>query len=677
MKPITKDSYMHTKCLIVMMVTLLLSGCVPESKKVLTEVNQNFASPDFQKVTSYQHSMQTDSLMGLLDDKDPTTRFLATRAFASHQDPKALDKLYTLLDDPVIKVRSMAAYAIGQIGSTASEPALIEGFRQRDTMSVDNAANGEILASLGKISELPIAKFITDAENYQDKDTLLLEGRLRSLYNFGLRGITDPAITQYVVDAVRNPNLSDKARLYAAHYMARTKDLDIEKVQFQIAEAFVDEQDPIIKMALATALKHTSNPEILSTLINQLDLEQDYRVVCNIIRSLSSYEGEAIVPSIVKMLRSDNVHIARTAAEYISKVGDPADAYKYRDVAKDSIAAPVKTAIYEAIFSRLPHYYEKTKNATRWQVQQALAKESDTYNKIGYLKALGQDPSSYDYIMKYSDTTNNVIIKTAAMDALGSILAHKDFNAIYQSVARSNRRKILNHVREGIASNDEGIIGAAANIIADPESGLKELIDSTDFLSQAKASLKLPGQVESVHAVERALAHLRGVTKPNLTKLDNFKSLDWHVLKEMTGNSKAIIKTTKGIFSIQFFPNEAPETVQNFISLSNKDFYDGMVFHRVVPNFVIQTGSPRGDNYGGADYVIRSELGPRAYDGEGYVGMASAGPHTESTQWFVTHSPTPHLNGKYTIFAQVIEGMDVVHNIQVGDQITDIIISHL
>ena len=92
---------------------------------------------------------------------------------------------------------------------------------------------------------------------------------------------------------------------------------------------------------------------------------------------------------------------------------------------------------------------------------------------------------------------------------------------------------------------------------------------------------------------------------------------------------------------------------------------------------MIQTGSPRGDNYGGADYVISSEVGPRHYDDEGYVGMASAGYHTESTQWFVTHSPTPHLDGNYTLFGKISEGMNVVHDIQVGDQITDVIITDL
>jgi len=654
-----------------------LVQCVPDSGKVLTEVTLTHETSSFQKVINYQSAGNVDSLISLLSSNDPTIRYLASRSFATIPSEAALPKLHAMLDDPVIKVRSMAAYALGQQRNSDSEQALITGFRQRDTMSVDNEANGAILTALGKISNQSIAAFIASAEGYREQDTLLVEGQMRSLYQFGLRGISSPEIIQKAVDAVRNPVLTDLARLYAAHYLARTKNLNIDKVKFQIAEAFVDEGNPNIKMALATALKNTSDPEILTTLLSQMNLEQDYRVKCNIIGSLSSFTHELVLPTILEALKSDNIHIAKKAADYVATNGTANDAYKYRDIAKDSIPTSIKTAIYESVFRQLPHYYEKTKNATRWQVQQSLAKETNPYAIIGYLKALGHDPSNTNYIMTYADTTTNIVVKTAAIEALGTILSHKDFNAIHQSLTRSTRRKVLAFIQEQMTLNDEGITGAAANIIADPNSLLKPLIDSTDFLKNALAGLKAPQQLESIHAIEKALAHVRGVTKPTLTQAANFKSLDWTKMNEITDKTKAIVKTTRGIFTITFYPIESPESVQNFISLAESDFYDDMFFHRVVPNFVVQTGSPRGDNYGGADYVIHSELGPRSYDEAGYVGMASAGPNTESTQWFVTHSPTPHLNGRYTIFGKVTEGLDVIHNIQVGDKITDIIISHL
>ena len=126
---------------------------------------------------------------------------------------------------------------------------------------------------------------------------------------------------------------------------------------------------------------------------------------------------------------------------------------------------------------------------------------------------------------------------------------------------------------------------------------------------------------------------------------------------------------------MKMWTNNAPASVGNFIQLAKSGFYDGKIFHRVVPNFVVQTGCPRGDGYGGLDYSLRSELPMVYYDRAGYVGMASAGPDTECTQWFITHSPTPHLDGRYTIFGEVMEGMEVLHSLNIGDTIEKIIIT--
>ena len=251
-------------------------ACVPESKRILTEVNFNSQNKVFQEITDFQYAQQTDSLLPYLASKNPTERYLAARAFASHQDKTALDSLYKLLDDPIVKVRAMSAYAIGQIRDESSEPHLLSGFRQKDTMSVDNASNAAILESIGKLGASNLSKYMINAEGYRDTDTLLIVGLMKSLYNFALRGITTPEMVNKAVETVRNQALPSKMRLYAAHMLARPRVLDIETVKFQIAEAYVNESDTNIKMALASALRHTNDPEIQNTLLTQLDLEQDY-----------------------------------------------------------------------------------------------------------------------------------------------------------------------------------------------------------------------------------------------------------------------------------------------------------------------------------------------------------------------------------------------------------------
>jgi len=111
----------------------------------------------------------------------------------------------------------------------------------------------------------------------------------------------------------------------------------------------------------------------------------------------------------------------------------------------------------------------------------------------------------------------------------------------------------------------------------------------------------------------------------------------------------------------------SPATCINFYQLAKSGFFNGKNFHRVISNFVAQGGCTRGDGYGSLDYTIRSEFAPAYYDDEGWVGMASAGPHTECTQFFITHAPTPHLDGKYSLFGKVTEGMDNVHKLSPGD----------
>ena len=662
--------------LAVLLITLVFA-CVPESKKLLTVVAYSSKDALFQRITNYQHDGNTDSLLFELKSKNPTARFLAARAFASHNDPRSLDSLYTLLNDPIVKVRAMSAYAIGQQRSSLSEQSLIRGFRQKDTMSVDNSGNAAILEAIGKLGGAPLAKYIASADGYRPTDTLLYQGQMKSLFQFAFRDVTGPELTKKALAVVRDPVLPSKARLYAAHYMARAKVLDIEDIKFQIAESMVEENDANIKMALVLALRHTTDLEIQTTLLTQLDLEQDYRVVCNLIRTLSNYDYKMVLPKILELLKSDNIHIAHTAASYLAEKGDPNDVSQYRAILRDSLPWQVKTHLYQSVIKSLPYYYTKTKNASRWNCQQDLAKETNPVAQRAYLKALGYDPENYKFIMDYIDKTEDPVLKTAGMEALGTILAHKDFNFIYQAVSRSNRRKILAYMMTGMQTNDEGIVGAVANAIATPEAGLKELIDSTNFLLDAKEKLQMPGQIESVHAIENALAYLRGVNNPVLSKATNYKPTNWPLLSEYNNKVKAIVKTDKGAFTINLYLDEAPISVLNFIELSKADFYDNKIFHRVVPNFVVQTGSPRGDNYGGADYVISSEVGPLHYDDQGYVGMASAGLHTESTQWFVTHSPAPHLDGKYTIFGKISDGMNVIHDIQVGDKIIDVIITDL
>ena len=138
---------------------------------------------------------------------------------------------------------------------------------------------------------------------------------------------------------------------------------------------------------------------------------------------------------------------------------------------------------------------------------------------------------------------------------------------------------------------------------------------------------------------------------------------------------KIQIQTERGNITIEMFEDEAPNTVANMISLIEKGFYDGLDFHRVIPDFMIQGGCPHGTGTGGPGYDFDDECTPnRRHDSAGVLSMANAGPGTNGSQFFITHGPTPHLDGKHTVFGKVTEGQEVVDEIKQGDVMQTVLV---
>ncbi|MDH3529211.1 MAG: peptidylprolyl isomerase, partial [Acidobacteriota bacterium] len=187
---------------------------------------------------------------------------------------------------------------------------------------------------------------------------------------------------------------------------------------------------------------------------------------------------------------------------------------------------------------------------------------------------------------------------------------------------------------------------------------------SPDYLVRRKAhdiaeelGLKLPIAVDKVRFGEKGNARL---IRANYERAATRKK------------AAAVLTTTKGEFRIEFFPQAAPLTVENFVNLAKSGYFNGLAIHRVVPNFVVQDGDPRGDGSGGPGWHIRCEINEIGYE-RGSVGMALSGKDTGGSQWFVAHSPQPHLDGGYTVFGKVNEeNMLVVDRLARGDIIKKI-----
>jgi len=144
--------------------------------------------------------------------------------------------------------------------------------------------------------------------------------------------------------------------------------------------------------------------------------------------------------------------------------------------------------------------------------------------------------------------------------------------------------------------------------------------------------------------------------------------------------TRANFETSMGNFTIELFEQQAPKTVENFVKLAAKNFYDGVIFHRVIDGFMIQGGDPTGTGRGGPGYQFADEFHPQLkHTSEGMLSMANAGPNTNGSQFFITLTATPHLDGKHAVFGKVVEGMDVVKKIgktptKAGDRpVTDVV----
>jgi len=658
-----------------MALMITINSCVPPSNEIITDINNANSDLVYQGIYNHQDKQNIDSVLLYFNHSNPGYRLAAVNAMASIQSELSIDSLVEILGDPIIEVRTAAAYALGQIGNLETVDPLMNAFVNKDTSDVDNVFNSTILEAIGKTGNKSLLDVLASVESYRITDTLLLLGQSRAIYRYANRGINTQKGTNRMVELASNQAYPNEVRVIAANYLARAKDIDISKSQFRIAEALIGASDPNVRMAIALALRKVTEPDILKILQSQFIVEKDYRVKVNILKAFGSYKYIDNIDLILDHLDDENIHVANAAAQYLVDHGKRDDVEIYKTFAKKNLDHTVRAKIYASVLKHLPSYYIESRALIRSSLLRYLKElKGKPYVAKHYVAALGQDPYSYAYLKEAAIDSGVVTIRTAGMEALSKIVSGKSFVNTFRFRSDRVKIEILDIIKEQFAKGDVGTMAIGAGILSNEKIGYRNLIQNDSFLIAAAAKLSLPREIETYNEIKKALAYINNV-KYKAEKNSYNHPINWKTLATVSDSTIAVVRTNKGNFTIKLFGNTTPGSVANFIDLANDDFFDNKVYHRVVSNFVIQGGCPRGDGYGSLDYSIRSELPQLYYDDEGYVGMASAGLNTEGTQWFVTHSPTPHLDGKYTIFGKVTEGMDVVHQIVEGDKIIDVIIS--
>ncbi len=651
---------------------VLAQGCIPPSDEVKTEISLDARSPVFQRVVDFQDRKEADSLYVFFRDEDPSWRYLAARAFASIRDGSGIDSLQRLLRDPVVRVRAAAAYAIGQTGDERGARPLLQAFERTDTAGVFAFSNAAILEAVGKCGGEEELKALATISTYQATDTLLLLGQARGVYQFALRGKVAPEGTARMLQLACSKVYPTEVRLQAAHYLQRAPGIDLTGAGGQLSGAIAQEPEADVRMALATALGKTLSEEALPALLKLRGSDPDYRVRCNVLAAYANYPYDSVQLDVQRALSSAQEQEAVRAAGYFLENGIARDASSYWQWAKDSLPAMVQLGLYRAANRHLPAYAVNTRDAINAELRQWLQGTASVYEKAAALRALAEFGWNFRYIYQQGAQSSSPVVRTATMEALAAISGRADFRAFFGSGYRSVRRELLGMYLEVLQAGDPGMIAVAAVALRNENLNFDALISNLDIPQQALARLELPKEIETYNELAHTIAFLKGEGRPQPRKPVYNHPIDWAMLNGLNPAREVVLETNKGNISLEMLPGFAPGTVANFIGLARQGFYNEKTFHRVVPNFVVQGGCPRGDGYGSLDYSIRSELPELHYDAQGYVGMASAGNDTECTQFFITHSPTPHLDGEYTIFARVTAGMDIVHELQIGDRINKV-----
>ena len=662
------------RLLIIGLFVLLFGFCTPPVNEKLTEVHTNFSDSLLQQIYDYQDHQQTDSLFSYFRNPDPSYRYAAALAFGSIKDSTAIDSLLPLLKDEIEKVRVATAYSLGQIGSTRAERALIKAFDQYDTAGIWNQTNAAILEAIGKCGTPKFLESLSTIQTYQPTDTVLVEGQAFGIFRYAQRGIISPEGTAAMLRFIGNPAYPTSVRLIASYYLYRGRELDLSASVSDIAQILAREDDPMVRLNLVIPLGRTKDPIALNSLLNQYNLEPNVQVRANILRALANFEYESVKALYFKALDDPNYHISRTAAQFFLDYGQPQEARTYWEKAKDSLNWEVQVLLYSAANRHTSDSLGYTKGAINEELRQRFEQSTNPYEKAATLRALGEFGWNYRYIKQVGFPATEEVIRTACMESIAKATQKPEFRRYFGISYRRVRQEISNFCVEAINNGDVGMMAVAAEIFREPGLNFRGTLDSLTFLENAMAGLTLPRDIETYNELRKTLDFFRDKKDTKLEKPVYNHPIDWALAASIQQGTQVTMETNRGKITLELWPDFAPGTVANFVSLAQSGFYDQKTFHRVVSNFVIQGGCPRGDGYGSLDYSIRSELPFLHYDQPGLIGMASSGNHTECTQFFITHAPALHLDGNYTIFGKVVSGMEIVNQIRIGDRIEKITI---
>ncbi|WP_375561116.1 peptidylprolyl isomerase [Bernardetia sp. OM2101] len=669
---------------------LLGTACTPDKmekppKDLDKFIKRNVFHSDttLQKIYNAANQRDAKTVATFLVHPQEKYRKHAALTFASLQDSSFLIPLLELLNDKKPSVRLAAATAIGQFWATSSEQLLIEKVTQMQADgNYDVNVQQRLLEAIGKSATNKGLQFLA-LKSYEN-DTLRV-GQAIGIYRAATkpkineRAISDSA-TLLMLDFLTPPKQNYTVRLMASAYFARLAGKVIPKTEtdsiqgkkqsdfFETLKNKADKDSQLFVRSNAIqalgAIKTKENEDFLIHILNKVD--ENYLVKISVIRSLGKFDASPkIKKAIGNYINSKNPNLQIVASETLKNLARLTDYKLYLEWAEKTNNYRTRANLLAGAIKT-----EKKENIASQKVISLLDSSKNVYEKMALLQALSENIQNLNLILDTLQATQNHLLRTAATEALLNISTNFLSNSS-QKISSKQKEQLRKGFEFAITSGDVGAMALAANALMSKE--FEQIYryktsSLTKLLTEAREKLVLPKEIETYQEISKTIEFYTGKTT-QIPPPPPTKEIDWKLINTLDARNSIILNTNKGEIIVSLFTEEAPATVASFVTLAGTGFFNKKKFHRVVPNFVVQGGDPRGDGWGSVDYTIRSEFSTFYYDDEGYLGMASAGKDTESCQFFITHSPTPHLDGRYTIFGKVINGMDVVHQLEVGDYI--------
>lgn len=674
-----------------------------------------------------------NDLRDLFRARNANVRRRAALAAGRIGNEQAVADLIPLLqrdDEP--EVRAMAAFALGEIESPLGADALVAVLSEtHDSPQRSRAveALGKIAAALPKEQETrarQLAAVVLETLNFEasrrsgpDGLTILLS--LTAVLRAKPEG-AGPIVARFL-------RYSDpRVRSDAANTLARLK---LNDGNDQLRKLLLSDPDAVVRANAARVLGATEDKRAYDDLLDRALKDGDARVRVSAIRALATLKDARATSALLER-GTTLLATATSARKKSAPPGFAAEANELLEIAttlgrlrQDSNDERVITWLrnvrpvtgsgapeVEIAFARVhPTAYLNqfgggplTKRMVRttvvfnWRAASSLAQG---LGELAALQSQSQKAQAENHLRAMLDYRNS----SGNIDIVIPVHSEYAIPDVLQAYAAFKTKDLVEVARKHLRESDVVIRATAAGVLGDlppDETNARALIaalpvaladaqlnDAALAILDALGKQKSPGANDAIKTALNSNDYLIRRKAVAVLKANGAGDFSSRIGTVQTRNTtadyerafarigkqfNAIVTTTRGSFTIALLPEEAPLTVDNFIQLARRRYFNGITIHRVVSNFVIQDGDPRGDGNGGPGYQIRCEINEAPYK-RGALGMALSGKDTAGSQWFVTHSPQPHLDGGYTVFGNIVAGLEVVDNIARGDVIRSIAIT--